>query len=886
MSIVDVAAGVSDAESAAVVGAGWPLTGRAEELAVIARIAEAPAGSGVVLAGAAGVGKTRLALEALDRARDRGWQCCYVTATESARSIPLGAFSDYATDFGSDPLRRVQEVVDAVAGGGGHRRVVVGVDDAHLLDEMSAVVVHQLVRRRLASVVVALRTGEDVPEAITALWKDEVLPRLEVQPLAESETTVLVEHVLRGRLESSSARRIWHHTRGNVLYLRQLIADELAAGRLGEESGVWMWQRSEELSPTLTELVAAAIGRQPAAVIEVLDILAVADPVEVTVLAAISGPDAIDAAEAAGLVSIDTDRDPAVVRMVHPLFGDVRRARAGTMRLRHLRGRVATGLCALGDRPDLVQRVRRATLAVDSDLAPDPAQLIDAASAALELMDPAPAERLAAAAVRAGGGRRAQVVHLRALVNCDRLGDALRLSAELRASASTDSHRTIATLGRVMMLIQTWNPDDAARELDAVRESVIANGLERPYNCTRAVLSATRGRPRDAVDIATAGLTGPGWTHDVFELVGLTSLVIGLAESGRFDAVGDWVEKGYALSRATVDYRMLRFVVGLVHVHACGLAGQLTDGDAVAQRLALEPMDHPVALAYRALLLGSTALDRGDLALARRWFGEAGATAATLESVWFSRYRCRVSAICLAMAGDPSNASALLHADPYPADAPGGFVHLEALAHSWVHAAAGATSEAIACLRRFATHARERGMSAGEVVCLQTAAQFGDPTGAERLTELASIGQGPRASTAARHAVALRDRDGTGLREAASLYEAFGDRVAAADAAAQAAMVFRDQGRRGAAMTATAVARRLADETGADTPALRANATPIPLTPRQREILALAATGLSNRQIADRLVMSVRTVEGHLFRAHQKTGVSGREELIALLETN
>ena len=217
-------------------------------------------------------------------------------------------------------------------------------------------VVHQLVRRRLASVVLTLRTGEDVPDAITALW-NEMLPRLEVQRLAESETTVLVEHVLRGRLESSSARRIWLHTRGNVLYLRQLIADETRRRTARRRvRGVDVAAPSEELSPTLTELVAAAIGRQPAAVIgrqpaaviEVLDTLAVADPVEVSVLAAISGCDAIDAAEAAGLISIDTDRDAAVARMVHPLFGEVRRARAGTMRLRHLRGRVATGLGALG----------------------------------------------------------------------------------------------------------------------------------------------------------------------------------------------------------------------------------------------------------------------------------------------------------------------------------------------------------------------------------------------------------------------------------------------------------------------------------------------------------------------------------------------------------
>jgi DNA-binding NarL/FixJ family response regulator len=85
-------------------------------------------------------------------------------------------------------------------------------------------------------------------------------------------------------------------------------------------------------------------------------------------------------------------------------------------------------------------------------------------------------------------------------------------------------------------------------------------------------------------------------------------------------------------------------------------------------------------------------------------------------------------------------------------------------------------------------------------------------------------------------------------------------------------------------MTAAAVARRLADACGAVTPAVRAAAMPNPFTQRQREIIALAAAGLTNRQIAGRLVMSVRTVEGHLFRASQRAGVSTRDGLIALLE--
>ena len=41
-------------------------------------------------------------------------------------------------------------------------------------------------------------------------------------------------------------------------------------------------------------------------------------------------------------------------------------------------------------------------------------------------------------------------------------------------------------------------------------------------------------------------------------------------------------------------------------------------------------------------------------------------------------------------------------------------------------------------------------------------------------------------------------------------------------------------------------------------------------TVRQREIISLAAQGLSNKEIADPLTMSIRSVEGHLFRASQR----------------
>ncbi len=45
----------------------------------------------------------------------------------------------------------------------------------------------------------------------------------------------------------------------------------------------------------------------------------------------------------------------------------------------------------------------------------------------------------------------------------------------------------------------------------------------------------------------------------------------------------------------------------------------------------------------------------------------------------------------------------------------------------------------------------------------------------------------------------------------------------------------------------------------------------------------LIGEGLSNRDIAARLTLSVRTVEGHIYKAMIKTGTANREELAALL---
>ena len=87
---------------------------------------------------------------------------------------------------------------------------------------------------------------------------------------------------------------------------------------------------------------------------------------------------------------------------------------------------------------------------------------------------------------------------------------------------------------------------------------------------------------------------------------------------------------------------------------------------------------------------------------------------------------------------------------------------------------------------------------------------------------------------------------------------------------------------RGDALLSPKVTRRLIAEFAARTAPPRSNAELDELTDREREVMALVAKGLSNSEIAERLVVSPATAKTHVGRAMMKLRAHDRAQLVVL----
>jgi hypothetical protein len=392
-----------------------PLVGRTVELGLVAA-SRAAGGVGFVLVGPSGVGKTRLARAALDEAERSGAAPLWVQATSSASAVPFGALAGVLPDhIGSEnPLTLLRTSAQALAERAGRRQLVLGVDDAERLDQSSAALVLHLARASAAFIVVTLRAGEPCPDAIDALWKDAGAQRVSLGALDQAETERLVEAVVGGPVEQGVRQWIWELSRGNALYITELLRGALGDGALSLRDGLWRMSGRSRVPTSLAELVSARIATLDAAVRRTLELLALGEPLHLSELARLESDESLVTAEAQGLITVDEAESDPLLRLAHPLYGEAIQAALPALQARQLRLRLAETVQETGSlSPGASLRVARWLLEAGE---PIPRPLLgDAGQAAIRGGDPVLGTLLAERALEAGGGIEAQLLLARSL---------------------------------------------------------------------------------------------------------------------------------------------------------------------------------------------------------------------------------------------------------------------------------------------------------------------------------------------------------------------------------------------------------------------------------------------------------------------------------------
>lgn len=873
---------VSDCTMSASRPRRWPLAERAAGIAAASRALGAQSG-GVILMGEAGVGKTTLARAVLPRV---GEALRWTTGTATAQTIPMGAFAhllDIVDTSDASAAMRLARANLLRQRTSPDLPPLLVVDDAHLLDQLSATLLHQLALARSARFVVTVRTDAPAPDAVTALWKDGLLRRVDVEPLSRSAVAEVMESVFGGAVEQYSVDQMHDISQGNPLYLRHLVEGAVAGGKFQQVLGVWQLRGPMVVNRELSALVGAKIEDLSPAERRVVELVAFGEPLDLATLGKLAGADDIESVERRGLVAICARGGATIVRLAHPVYGAVVRDHAPLMAVRRRRGELFRVMSDHGaDRPNT--RLHLATLGLGSDACPGPQLLLDAGRDALSLGDLQLAETLVRGAYDGGGGVAAASLLSYCLAWQGRGEEAEHLLSGMDSAAMAEPD--LLTWGLPRAVNSFWvlkDPAKAYTVLTELRKRLTSLHTLDCVDGVDAALSVHLGHPGAGLVLANRVLA-----HDAAPpqaaAWAASGAALAVAQMGRYCDLPAYVERGVDSMRGP-EVAMLRYALGYAQAVGLPMRGEVDEAVRVGRSDAERAHRQQPGSALGAAVLGKALLASGRV-------GEAAdvlcqSTAALQRAGMTSWEFLAALELCgaLAVLGRVDGATqALARVERCFGPDLAAFEGDWLLARSWVSAAQGDVRDAKLLAREAADAAAAVGFHTTEGMALIALLRYGDATVARRLARLsAALPDGQVLRVGVEHAAALAQGDGKGLEAVAAAYERAGLRAVAADAYAQAAVAHEGTSRTRHAAAAANATKLAEDCGGLRTPALAEMRTPRQLTTREREIANLIGQGLTNKQIAERLVLSVRTVEGHIYRACVKINAPDRDALADVL---
>jgi DNA-binding CsgD family transcriptional regulator len=824
-----------------------------------------------------------------------------IHGSPSLSAVPYGVLAPFLShlslaDISSRVavLRSLWDHLEGIRVGTGPALLLV--DDAHYLDDATCAMLTELVQAGWAKIVAACVPRPGVPGPLLRLWHEGTAEWFDLEPLTAEQGHELCEALLGGIVLNSTSHGFWTEAGGNTLLLKTLVREAESSGTLVQRHGVWLKAAATPVHTVKLEaVVKLQLMRISAAGREALNLIALAEPVDETLITVVAGEAAVQELVDQHLIKPGGNGLPTL-RLVNPVYGEVLRSIVPAAQSLQLHRQLISRMDVLEDNPDSLLRMVTWSLDCGADV-PD-RLLIRAAVLSARLLQSESALRMATAVRDPQWQSIAQAVLARSYFNLGRRDEA----ATVLAQGTVDAGASNVVSGSLLRAVTRAAVGQSASLIRAEGEALREWGGQQP------------------------GLEGQR-SPDAKAAVPLAVTVIGLL-AGSVD--GDYRKMGPELERVllqtgTVDgslpplFKALALAMKSEMLCALGCGRQAKQLVLEAAALA-QPQENDVffvpefisaRLVICALAVGDWAeaqklLDRyyetsgvsmasfggaayvvaGYIAIRQGKSGDAlPLLTAGLEALRDSDPQ-NLFGLCAAMAFYAAAGAGLPEAERFQADYKGWGQHsthlLAAQAKSFFDAALellNADGSGVEALRLNADNAAKENATYLELHALELALGLGDASRLERFCETAAATEGEWAQALAEYGLALnfggaaRYLSAAEKLEAATIYhlaaKAYGLALGASD--------------RGHTKELSAAARaglaRCNEELGHGREETPHDSMAPKLTRREWDIVNLAVQGLSDRQIADTLLISVRTVEGHLYRCYSKLGITGRDEL-------
>ena len=846
---------------------------------------------GALLIGDHGVGKTFIARQAME---ELAGQCLMVSlrGSEATSGVAFGALAPLMGAI-EDPqlenplavLRDIARDLDRRANG---RAVIIFLDNVQFLDPDSAMIVGQLVTNRTARLLLACDSLASAPQEIIGLWRDGMLVRVDVPSFSEAETRLWLRALLQTPISEAAAMALWVASRGNPRLLYAVLMEQIEAKILTKSDGVWVLTGAAfACTGNTADTILASVVSLPDEERQVAEVLALSGGMSIDHLMSFCDPVAVDSLQHRGYLTL-SHGETGGAQLAGKMLAEVLAEQVTVGRSRELYQLVTR--VAGGNGTSSTSRVAMAVWAIDCGHQLD--------------LEPT----LAAARIATNIGRPEQAIHILDALHGN--ADDLRVGLQ-----QARAHMAIGDLSRSKTAI-----NQLKMNLD---RATVAQRLELLLLRSRIVSGPAQGtgESNDVLEEITRALDGSvsgrgaedgevGRLHEQLKL----ALAERAMHEGRYLEVESKLKGLYASDATLTTKRMA--ALWLMEIYT--LTGRVTDAEHLATEIDFYDVigDEPGGTSEpcgSALIGAVTTSLMAAKTGSHKWNESAGmfnrSKETSLEEL--------VYGLNLAYHGCSDKALSALISAASQLDRLGehGAASLARSARGYVHALKGENDAAQECLRRgrsamvnssrlisianayfqvmtlaeldlgekaivklFALADEERRFKTVgvELAFVSSAVRLGNMSGAQRLIELADRVQGEQARIFANFGRGLLAQDASTLVAAAESALAQGDHVLARDVSRAALKIARESLDKVHMRMAQQLIRIAVLSLGRVQPSTEDGQV---LTLREQEIAIQAADGASNKAIAAKMHISVRTVEGHLYQVYAKLQVTSRAEL-------